>query len=136
MLLGLRLSHIRLSQSSGRLLASKGRFGSLVYVPLPNADERVSILKSIAKKRPIHPSVDLDAIANKYCQGFSGADLANLMDKAINEATKEKFVDMDLSDCTIKMTHFKQALSLVTPSVSKKQIKHYEKLRKKLQSST
>ncbi|KAL0897893.1 hypothetical protein Bca101_081854 [Brassica carinata] len=40
-----------------------GRFGNLVYVPLPNADERASILKSIAKKSPIDPRVDLDAIA-------------------------------------------------------------------------
>ena len=56
-----------------------GRFANLVYVPLPNAYERVSILKSIAKKRPIDPSVDLDAIATKYCEDFSGADLANLV---------------------------------------------------------
>ena len=49
------------------------------------------------------------------------------MDKAIHVAVKEKIQsskssedgDMDLSDCTIKMTHFKQALSLVTPSVTK-----------------
>ncbi|CAN7136719.1 unnamed protein product [Brassica rapa subsp. narinosa] len=108
-----------------------GRFGNLVYVPLPNADERVSILKSIAKKRPIDPSVDLDAIAKMNCQRFSGADLANLMDKAIHVAVKEKLEssksssedgDMDLSDCTIKMTHFEQALSLVTPYVSKQVI--------------
>ena len=59
-------------------LLRPGRFGNLVYVPLPNADERVLILKSIAKKRPIDPSVDLDAIA-KNCEGFSGADLANLV---------------------------------------------------------
>ncbi|KAJ0249861.1 Cell division control protein 48 C [Hirschfeldia incana] len=116
-----------------------GRFGNIVYVPLPNADERVLILKSIAKKRPIDPSVDLDDIAKK-CEGFSGADLANLMDKAIHVAVKEKFGasedgDIDLSDCTIKLTHFEQALSLVTPSVSKQQIKHYEELPKKLQRS-
>ncbi|KAF2614549.1 hypothetical protein F2Q70_00009488, partial [Brassica cretica] len=124
-------------------LLRPGRFGNLVYVPLPNADERVLILKSIAKKRPIDPSVDLDAIA-KNCEGFSGADLANLMDKAIHVAVKEKFGssesseddNIDLSDCTIKRTHFEQALSLVTPSVSKQQIKHYEELPKKLQRST
>ncbi|WZZ39488.1 hypothetical protein YC2023_035747 [Brassica napus] len=70
--------------------------------------------------------------------------LLNQMDKAIHVAVKEKFQsiessedgDMDFSDCTIKMTHFKQALSSVTPSVSKQQIKHYEEQRKKFQSST
>ena len=53
------------------------------------------------------------------------------MDKAIHVAVKEKLEsresssedgDMDLSDCTIRMTHFEQALSLVTPSVSKQVI--------------
>ena len=52
------------------------------------------------------------------------------MDKAIHVAVKEKFGssesseddNIDLSDCTIKMTHFEQALSLVTPSVSKQVI--------------
>ncbi|CAH8385717.1 unnamed protein product [Eruca vesicaria subsp. sativa] len=143
-----------------------GRFGNLVYVPLPNADERVSILKSIAKKKPLDPSVDLDAIAKK-CEGFSGADLAGLMDRAIHVAVEEKFKpseidssdctlkmthfeqaihvaveekvkpsEIDSSDCTLKMTHFEQALSLCSPSVSKQQIKHYEELPKKLQRST
>lgn len=53
--------------------------GNLVYVPLPNADERASIIKAIAKKKPIDPSVDLDAIAKMNCEDFSGADLANLV---------------------------------------------------------
>lgn len=52
------------------------------------------------------------------------------MDKAIHVAVKEKFGssesseddNIDLSDCTIKGTHFEQALSLVTPSVSKQVI--------------
>ena len=56
-----------------------GRFGNLLYVPLPNADERASILKAIARKKPIDPSVDLDGIAKNNCEGFSGADLAHLV---------------------------------------------------------
>ncbi|KAJ0260449.1 AAA ATPase [Hirschfeldia incana] len=127
-----------------RALLRPGRFGNHVYVPLPNADERVSILKSIAKKSPIDPSVDLDAIARMNCERFSGADLANLMDKAIHVAVKEKLKssvsssadgDMDLSDRTIKMTHFEQALSSVKPSVTKQQIEQYERLVEKLQRS-
>ncbi|CAH2055381.1 unnamed protein product [Thlaspi arvense] len=121
-----------------------GRFGNLVYVPLPNADERASILKAIAKKKPIDPGVDLDAIAKMNCEDFSGADLANLVDKAIHLAVDEKFRASESSEddvtgsaeCTINMTHFEQALSLVPPSVNKLQIKHYEDLSKKLQRSS
>ncbi|CAN8321725.1 unnamed protein product [Cochlearia groenlandica] len=116
-----------------------GRFGNLVYVPLPNADERASILKAIAKKKPIDSSVDLEAIAKTNCEDFSGADLANLVDKAIHQAVEEKFKSCENDDntytteCTIKMTHFEQALALVLPSVNKQQIKHYEELSRKLQ---
>ncbi|KAG2293834.1 hypothetical protein Bca52824_040503 [Brassica carinata] len=120
-----------------------GRFGNLVYVPLPNADERASILKAIGKKKPVDPSVDLDAIARINCEGFSGADLASLVDKAIHVAIEEKFSSIESSegdgaidlsgDCTIKVTHFQQAVTLVSPSVSKQQIKHYEELREELQ---
>ncbi|ESQ45737.1 hypothetical protein EUTSA_v10010134mg [Eutrema salsugineum] len=112
-----------------------GRFGNIVYVPLPDADGRASILKANAKKKPIDPSVDLDAIAKMKCQDFSGADLANLVDKAIHVAVEEKFrsiedddITTDSSECTIKMAHFEQALSLVAPSVNIKQRKHYEQL--------
>ncbi|CAA7038707.1 unnamed protein product [Microthlaspi erraticum] len=117
-----------------------GRFGNLVYVPLPTADERASILQAIAKKKPIDPSVDLDAIAKTNCEDFSGADLANLVDKAIHQAVEEKFrcseSSEDSSECTINMTHFEQALSLVQPSVNKQKIKYYEELSKKLQTSS
>ncbi|KAF8112740.1 hypothetical protein N665_0062s0084 [Sinapis alba] len=121
-----------------------GRFGNLVYVPLPTADERASILKAIGKKKPIDPSVDLDAIAKINCENFSGADLANLMDKAIHLAVEERFRSIELSEggdvigsseCTIKVTHIQQAVSLVSPSVNKQQIKHYEELPNKLQRS-
>ncbi|KFK37626.1 hypothetical protein AALP_AA3G007600 [Arabis alpina] len=118
-----------------------GRLGNLVYVPLPNADERASIIKAIAKKKPIDPSVDLDAIAKMNCEDFSGADLANLVDKALHQAVEEKFSlsEDDVTDstqCVVKMTHFEQALSLVSSSVNKHQIKYYEELSKKLQRST
>ena len=40
-----------------------GRFGRKHYVPLPGADERVSILKAHARSRPISLGVDLNALA-------------------------------------------------------------------------
>ncbi|EOA36415.1 hypothetical protein CARUB_v10010913mg [Capsella rubella] len=120
-----------------------GRFGNLLYVPLPSADERASILKAIARKKPIDASVDLDGIAKMRCEGFSGADLAHLVQKATFVAVEEitcssEDDDDDVTDstkCSIKMTHFEQALSLVSPSVNTQQRRHYEELSKKLQES-
>jgi ribosome biogenesis ATPase len=57
-----------------------GRFGKLLYVPLPSPDERGLILKALARKKPIDASVDLSFIARMVaCENFSGADLAALV---------------------------------------------------------
>jgi SpoVK/Ycf46/Vps4 family AAA+-type ATPase len=56
------------------------RFGKLLYVPLPTPDDRVKILKTLAKGRLIDASVDLSAIGRmEDCENFSGADLAALV---------------------------------------------------------
>jgi ribosome biogenesis ATPase len=57
-----------------------GRFGKLLYVPLPSSEDRGLILKALAKGKPIDPSVDLAAIGQmEACKNFSGADLRKLV---------------------------------------------------------
>jgi ribosome biogenesis ATPase len=63
-------------------LLRPGRFGKKHFVPLPGANERASILKSLARpgKKRVSPSVDLDALAHrKECNNLTGADLASLV---------------------------------------------------------
>lgn len=62
-----------------------GRFGKHIYVSLPNRDERGLILKALARKKPIDPSVDLSEIGRlKALENFSGADLSALVCQLIN----------------------------------------------------
>ncbi|KAG6404633.1 hypothetical protein SASPL_136884 [Salvia splendens] len=58
-----------------------GRFGELMYVPLPSPDERGMILKTLARRyKRIDPNLDLMALAkDSRCDNFSGADLSNLV---------------------------------------------------------
>ena len=57
-----------------------GRFGKLLYVPLPSPDERGLILKALVMKKPVDATVDLDAVGRmEACDNFSGADLAALV---------------------------------------------------------
>nr|XP_034576562.1 cell division control protein 48 homolog C-like isoform X2 [Setaria viridis] len=50
-----------------------GRFGKKHYVPLPGADERVSVLKACARSKPISSGVDLDALARREeCSNLTG----------------------------------------------------------------
>lgn len=58
-----------------------GRFDRRVTVPAPAVRDRAEILKIHAKKRPMADDVDLDTVAQST-SGFSGADLANLLNEA------------------------------------------------------
>ena len=63
-----------------RAILRPGRFGKLLYVPLPSPDERGLILKALGRKKPIDASMDLSALGRmEACENFSGADLAALV---------------------------------------------------------
>ena len=62
-------------------LLRPGRFDRTVNVPNPDIKGRDKILNVHAKKTPLGPDVDLRLIA-RGTPGFSGADLANLVNEA------------------------------------------------------
>jgi cell division protease FtsH len=62
-------------------LLRPGRFDRHVEIPLPNQKERAAILAVHAKGKPLGPGVDFDVVA-RGTPGFSGADLANLVNEA------------------------------------------------------
>jgi cell division protease FtsH len=80
-------------------LKRPGRFDREINVPRPNAVGRKNILEvHIGKtKVPVDPSVDLEKLA-RGTTGFTGAELANLVNEAaINAARKNKDV-VDMTD--------------------------------------
>ncbi|NVK76587.1 ATP-dependent zinc metalloprotease FtsH [Streptomyces morookaense] len=68
-------------------LLRPGRFDRQVTVPLPNQAERAAILAVHARGKTLGPGVDLDAVA-RGTPGFSGADLANLVNEAAINAVR------------------------------------------------
>ncbi|MEC9344175.1 MAG: ATP-dependent zinc metalloprotease FtsH [Pseudomonadota bacterium] len=62
-------------------LLRPGRFDRQVIVPNPDITGREKILKVHARKVPLAPNVDLKVVA-RGTPGFSGADLANLVNEA------------------------------------------------------
>lgn len=65
-----------------------GRLDQLIYIPLPDEDSRLSILKATLKKSPISPAVDLRFLA-KHTHGFSGADLSEICQRAAKLAIRQ-----------------------------------------------
>jgi len=62
-------------------LLRPGRFDRQVEIPLPNQRERAAILAVHARGKKMASDVDLDAVS-RGTPGFSGADLANLINEA------------------------------------------------------
>jgi len=77
-------------------LLRPGRFDRQVVVPLPDIRGREEILKVHMRKVPIAGDVKADVIA-RGTPGFSGADLANLVNEAALFAARrnKRLVDMD-----------------------------------------
>ena len=78
-------------------LLRPGRFDRQIIVPLPEADERLAILKVHARDKRLGPDVDLDTMA-KATPGMSGADLANLVNEAALFAVRRGSVQIERID--------------------------------------
>jgi cell division protease FtsH len=78
-------------------LLRPGRFDRQVVVPLPNQTERAAILAVHAKGKKLAPGVDLTVTA-RGTPGFSGADLANLINEAAIHAIRDNRTTITAAD--------------------------------------
>jgi cell division protease FtsH len=78
-------------------LLRPGRFDRQVVVPLPDIRGREQILHVHMRKVPIGADVDKSVIA-RGTPGFSGADLANLVNEAALFAARRKALVVEMSD--------------------------------------
>ncbi|KAK7934060.1 hypothetical protein WMY93_004956 [Mugilogobius chulae] len=120
--------------------------------PLPDEKSRMSILKANLRKSPISKDVDLDFLA-KMTNGFSGADLTEICQRACKLAIRESIeneirrererqtnpsameVEEDDPVPEIRKDHFEEAMRFARRSVSDNDIRKYEMFAQTLQQS-
>lgn len=88
-------------------LLRPGRFDRRVVVGRPDLRGRIAILRVHAKNKPLEPDVDLGTIAKKV-PGFTGADLANMLNEAALLAARDnrKTISMaDLEEASEKVSY-------------------------------
>ena len=90
-----------------------GRFDRVQFVPPPDKVARAEILKMHLSGRPVEDSVDVGAIAAKT-SGFSGADIENLVNTAVDIAIEET-LDSG-TEQPVAMRHFTDAIGEVRPT--------------------
>jgi len=81
-------------------LLRAGRFDRQVLVDRPDKSGRVAILKVHVRKIQIAGDVDLDKVAG-LTTGFTGADIANLINEAAIAATRRKADEVSFGDFTV-----------------------------------
>ena len=118
-------------------LLRPGRFDRLLEVPLPDNDSIREILRIHMAKKPVDNSVDIEKLV-ELVKGYSGADIASLVNAAAISAIREHITNnrseqktikkeqaKSLGDnenrkfsLTISMKHFEDALKKVKRSIS------------------
>lgn len=142
-----------------------GRLDQLIYVPLPDEEARLSIMKAQLRKTPLEPGLDLRAIS-KLTSGFSGADLSYIVQRAAKFAIKDSIeaqqkaeaekaaketvktegegadgdVQMEEEEAVdpvpyISKAHFEEAMKTAKRSVSPAELRRYEAYAQQMQQS-
>jgi cell division protease FtsH len=109
-------------------LLRPGRFDRQVVVPLPDIRGREQILKVHMRKVPLSTDVDPSVLA-RGCPGFSGADLANLVNEAALFAARanKRLVDMeDFERAKDKIMMGAERRSMVMPEEERRNTAYHE----------
>ncbi|CAM0955841.1 unnamed protein product [Alopecurus aequalis] len=133
-------------------LLRPGRLDQLIYIPLPDVESRLQIFRACLRKSLVAKDVDLNALA-KYTQGFSGADITEICQRACKYAIREN-IEKDLEKekrrkenpeameedevdevAEITAAHFEESMRYARRSVSDADIRKYQAFAQTLQQS-
>ncbi|XP_032416227.1 ATPase family gene 2 protein homolog B [Xiphophorus hellerii] len=101
-------------------LLRPGRLDHIIYVPPPDLQARLAILKVCTKSMPVDSHVCLEELASKT-KLYSGADLENLC----KEAALLALLEENMEASSIQQTHFLRSISRMSPSLTAQQISSY-----------
>lgn len=109
-------------------LLRPGRFDRQIVVGYPDVKGREEILKVHSKNKPIAPDVDLKVIA-QTTQGFTGADLENLLNEAAllaARAGRMSITEKDIEEATMKVIAGPEKKSRIVTEHDKKITAYHE----------
>jgi transitional endoplasmic reticulum ATPase len=103
-------------------LLRPGRFDRILYVPPPDRESRLQIIKIHTKKKHLAEDVDINRLADAT-DGYTGADIASLASAAVMLALREhiskykdsKEAEKHKEELKIYMKHFEEAMKKIRP---------------------
>ncbi len=101
-----------------------GRFSQKIYIPLPDEKARLAMIKSKLKNTKLDGDIDYSVLALRTL-GFSGADVAELVDRATDAPLRRSLGSGVISGLT--MRDIEDALDGVKPSVDATVLEKFER---------
>jgi cell division protease FtsH len=111
-----------------RALMRAGRFDRLIYVDLPELNERKDIFQVHLRPLKLAPQLDVEFLA-RQTPGFSGADIANVCNEAalIAARKEKKFIEkQDFLDAVDRIVGGLEKKSMIITPDEKKSIAYHE----------
>ncbi len=116
-------------------LLRPGRIERHVYIPPPDKEARKEIFRIHLRGKPLAEDVNIEELAEKT-EGYTGADIEAVCREAamlaIREAVKPGMSREEVKEIAksikISKRHFEEALKKVKPSLTKEDLKRYEKI--------
>ncbi|XP_063589042.1 ATPase family gene 2 protein homolog B-like [Penaeus indicus] len=106
-------------------LLRPGRFDRLVYVPPPDRAARYDILRLKTKKLGIESESVLESLADKT-EGFTGAELENMIMRATIAAVREGQYNKDTQMVHLSKQQLLQAWQSCSPAVTQREISRFK----------
>ncbi|PRP78643.1 katanin p60 ATPase-containing subunit [Planoprotostelium fungivorum] len=120
------------------------RLEKRIYIPLPDQEARVQLLKINMRQLSIDPELDLEELA-KRLDGYSGSDITNVCRDASFVNMRKKLTGLGLDeikkldkaeiDTPLTKGDFDQSISRTNPSVPQDAVKKHEEWRDKFGAS-
>jgi transitional endoplasmic reticulum ATPase len=115
-------------------LLRPGRFDRLLYVPPPDRESRIEIIKIHTKKKPLAEDVKIEELAD-HTDGYTGADIASLSSAAVMLALREyvskyqdpKEANKHAQELRIHLRHFEDAMEKIRP-LSTQELNMYKRI--------
>lgn len=118
--------------------ALRRRLEKRIFIPLPDQDARLALLRNALEEVQLAEDVQLERIA-ELLEGYSGSDITNICRDAAMGPMREclqKVTSYNLEarrraldnkpDLTIRMQHFEMSIEKTMPSVSQATVKRYQ----------
>jgi transitional endoplasmic reticulum ATPase len=115
-------------------LLRPGRFDRLLYIPPPDLESRIQIMKIHTRSLPLAEDAKIEQLAERT-EGFTGADIASFVSTAVMLAIREHIAKYEnpqdaekhAKELRVQMRHIEEAMKKIRP-LSKPELDWYKRI--------